>query len=86
MDCRALKAPQCNGNVIITGATSGIGRIAAERLAGRTHRHRCAGSDERGPDGRRPKHVAAGGKLLVPALDDALCLGARRDVFTSAIV
>jgi hypothetical protein len=54
-------------------------------VAGRTHRHRCARlgarrSDQRGPDRRRPKHVAAGGKLLVPALDDALCLGARGDV------
>jgi hypothetical protein len=26
--------------------------------------------DQRGPDGRRPQDVAAGGKLLVPALDD----------------
>jgi hypothetical protein len=33
--------------------------------------------DQRGPDRRRPQHVAAAGKLLVPALDDALCLGAR---------
>jgi hypothetical protein len=33
--------------------------------------------DQRGSDGRRPQHVAAGGKLLVPTLDDALCLGAR---------
>jgi hypothetical protein len=28
--------------------------------------------DQRGPDRRRPQDVAAGGKLLVPALDDAL--------------
>jgi hypothetical protein len=33
--------------------------------------------DQRGPDCRRPQHVAAGGKLLVPALDDCLRFGAR---------
>ena len=36
--------------------------------------------DQRGPDRRRPQHVAAGGKLLVPALDDGLRLGARGSV------
>jgi hypothetical protein len=33
--------------------------------------------DQRSPDLRRPQHVAAGGKLLVPAFDDGLRLGAR---------
>jgi hypothetical protein len=32
------------------------------------------------PDRRRPQNVAAGGKLLVPALGDALRFGARRSV------
>ena len=36
--------------------------------------------DQRGPDRRRPQHVAAGGKLLVPALDDGLRLGARGSI------
>jgi hypothetical protein len=36
----------------------------------------CPG-DQRGPDRGRPQHVAAGGKLLVPAFDDGLRLGAR---------
>jgi hypothetical protein len=33
--------------------------------------------DRRGPDRRRPQHVAAEGKLAVPALNDGLGLGAR---------
>jgi hypothetical protein len=33
--------------------------------------------DQSGPDRRRPQHVTAGGKLLVPTLDDGLRLGAR---------
>ena len=28
----------------------------------------------------RPQHVTAGGQLLVPALDDALCLSARGSI------
>jgi hypothetical protein len=31
----------------------------------------------RRPASWRPQHVAAGGKLIIPALDDALRLGAR---------
>jgi hypothetical protein len=34
--------------------------------------------DQRSSDRRRPQHVTAGSKLLVPALDDCLRLGARR--------
>jgi hypothetical protein len=30
------------------------------------------GVDQRGPDRRRPQHVRAGDKLLVPAFDDGL--------------
>jgi DNA invertase Pin-like site-specific DNA recombinase len=33
--------------------------------------------DQRGPDRRRPQHVPAGDKLLIPALDDGPRLGAR---------
>jgi hypothetical protein len=33
--------------------------------------------DQCGPDRRRPQHVAAGGQLLIPALDDGLGLGAN---------
>jgi len=36
--------------------------------------------DQRGPDRRRPQHVPAGDKLLIPALDDGLRLGARGGV------
>jgi hypothetical protein len=36
--------------------------------------------DQRGPDRRRLQHVPAKGKLIVPALDDGLCLGACRPV------
>jgi hypothetical protein len=36
--------------------------------------------DQSGPDRRRPQHVTAGGKLLVPTLDDGLRLGARGSV------
>jgi hypothetical protein len=36
--------------------------------------------DQGGPDRRRPQDVAAGGKLLVPALGDALRFGARGTV------
>jgi hypothetical protein len=31
--------------------------------------------DQRGPDRRRPQHVPAGGKLLIPAFDDGVCAG-----------
>jgi hypothetical protein len=33
--------------------------------------------DQRGPDGRRPQHVAAGGQASVPAIDDQLRFEAR---------
>jgi hypothetical protein len=33
--------------------------------------------DQRGPDGRRPQHVATAGQLLVPATDDGLGRRAR---------
>jgi hypothetical protein len=45
----------------------------------RSRQTRRAG-DQSGPDRRRPQHVAAGGKQLVAALDDALRLGARGSV------
>jgi hypothetical protein len=33
--------------------------------------------EQRRPDRRRPQHVAAKGKLFIPALDDDFSLGAR---------
>jgi hypothetical protein len=36
--------------------------------------------DQRRPNGGRPQHVAAGGEASVPAIDDELCLKARRAV------
>jgi hypothetical protein len=33
--------------------------------------------EERGPDCRRPQHVAAGGQSPIPAVDNKLGLGAR---------
>jgi hypothetical protein len=36
--------------------------------------------DQRGPYPRRPQHVTTGEKLLIPALDDGLRLGARGSI------
>jgi hypothetical protein len=36
--------------------------------------------DQRGPDRRRPQHVPAGEKLLIPAFDDGLRLRARGSI------
>jgi hypothetical protein len=33
--------------------------------------------DQRGPNGGRPQHVAAGGQAPIPAVDDERCLKAR---------
>ena len=33
--------------------------------------------DQRGPDGGRPQHVAAGGQTSIPAINDELSLEAR---------
>jgi hypothetical protein len=43
---------------------------------GRIYREwRCG--EQRGPDGGRPQHVAAGGQAPIPAVDDELRLEAR---------
>ena len=53
----------------------------AARPTARTENVQQRGSrDQGGPDRRRPQNVAAGGKLIVPALDDALRFGARGSV------
>jgi hypothetical protein len=33
--------------------------------------------EQRGADGRRPQHVAAGGQAPIPAVDNKFCLKAR---------
>jgi hypothetical protein len=50
---------------------------AARATAGAVHVEPWHAGDQRRPDRGRPQHVAAGGKLLIPALDNALRLGAR---------
>jgi hypothetical protein len=52
----------------------------ARSAAGAEHvKPRCPG-DQRGPDRWRPQHIPAGGKLLIPSLDDGLRLRTRGSI------
>jgi ATP dependent DNA ligase-like protein len=58
-----------------------VDRAEIDRLAGAAagaeHVEPWRAGEQRRPDGRRPKHVPAKGKLIIPALDDRLGFGAR---------
>jgi len=50
---------------------------AVRAAAGAVHVEPWHARNQRRPDRWRPQHVSTGGKLLIPAIDDGLCLGAR---------
>src|SRR5271170_2906687 len=52
----------------------------ARAAAGAVHVEPWRSGDQRRPDRWRPQHVSAGGKLLIPAIDDGLRLGARSGI------
>jgi hypothetical protein len=66
--------PQHEGGNRREGVTVDLSKINRPARAAARAEHVEPGRprDQRGPDRRRPQHVTAGGKLLVPALDDAL--------------
>jgi hypothetical protein len=78
---RAPRAPQpehqrgdrCEGMAVYIAQIDRLACAAARA----EHVEPWRSRDQRGPDRGRPQHVPAGGKLLIPTVDDGLRLGAR---------